>query len=157
MAGKPDVRYINYYISGTAAPNLAPQPVRQKKPRLPKPRAREDRELVLQLDPVAIAGIVVAVVLLVMMAVGLSRLYTRQAELSVSTQYLEQLKTENQQLKDTYAAGYDLEEIEKLAAAIGMVPKEELPQVQIQVVVPRPQQEPTRWESFWSFLTGLFA
>lgn len=157
MAKKPEIRYINYYISGTAAPNLVPQPTRQKKPRLPKPQTREDRELLLHVDPFAIAGILVAAVLMVLMAVGVTRLHDRQAELSVSTKYLEQLQAKNVQLKDTYAAGYDLEEIEKLALTLGMVPKDTLVQTQIHVTMPEPVQEPTRWENFWSFVTELFA
>ena len=157
MANKPDIRYINYYISGTAAPNLAPRPTRQKKPQLPKPRVREDRELLLQIDPFAIAGIVVAAVLLVLMCVGVTRLYAQKAEVSANVQYLEKLQTENVQLQDTYAAGYNLEEIEKIALALGMVPKDSLVREEIQVTVPAPQQEPTRWENFWSFVTGLFA
>ena len=68
----------------------------------------------LQVDPVAIFGIAVAAVMLVLMAVGVNRLFERQAEVSVSTQYLEQLKAENLELKDTYAAGYDLEEIKEI-------------------------------------------
>ena len=157
MAGKSDIRYINHYISGTAAPNLAPQPERRKKTRLPKPRAQVRQELVLQVDPVAIFGIAVAAVMLVLMAVGVNRLFERQAEVSVSTQYLEQLKAENLELKDTYAAGYDLEEIKEIVTAIGMVPKDEIPREEIHVVIPQPQREPSRWENFWSFVTGLFA
>ncbi len=157
MANKPDIRYINYYISGTAAPNLAPQPTRRKKPQLPKPRVREERELLVQFDPFAIAGIVVAVVLLVLMCVGVTRLYAYRAEVSANAQYLERLQAQNVQLQDTYTSGYNLEEIEKIAIALGMVPKDTLVREEIQVTIPAPQQEPTRWENFWSFVTGLFA
>ena len=157
MANKPDIRYINYYISGTAAPNLVPRPTRQKKPQLPKPRVRENRELLVQVDPFAIAGIVVATVLLVLMCVGVAQLYARQAEVSANVQYLEKLQAEHVELQDTYSAGYDLEEIEKVATALGMVPKDTLVHDKVSVTVPTPVQEPTRWENFWSFVTGLFA
>ena len=157
MARKNDIRYINHYIAGTAAPNFTPQPERRKNPLLPKPRARDNRELVLQLDPVAIAGIAVAAVLFILMSVGVNRLYERQAEVSVSVQYLEQLKAENLQLKDTYTAGYDLKEIEEIANAMGMVPKDELVREEIHVAIPQAPKEPSRWENFWSFVTGLFA
>lgn len=157
MANKPEVRYINHYISGTAAPKLVPQPVRQKKPRLPKPKAQENRELLLQVDPVAIVGILVAAVMLVLMVVGVSRLYDLRAQVNISAGYLEQLQTENAQLKDAYDAGYDLEEIERLALALGMVPKDTLVQEQIHVSLPTPVEEPSRWENFWSFVKGLFA
>ena len=157
MANKPDIRYINYYVSGTAAPNLVPRPVRKKKPQLPKPRVREQRELLLQVDPFAIGGIVVAAVLLVLMCVGVTRLYTQKAEIAANVQYLEKLQAENVELQDTYTAGYDLEEIERIAIALGMVPKDTLAHDNISVTIPVPVQEPTRWENFWNFVTGLFA
>lgn len=157
MANKPDIRYINYYVSGTAAPNLVPRPTRQKKPQLPKPRVREERELLVQVDPFAIAGIVVATVLLVLMCVGVTRLYAQKAAVSANVQYLEKLQTENVQLNDTYSSSYDLEEIEKIALALGMVPKDTLVHDEISVSMPIPVQKPTRWENFWNFVTGLFA
>lgn len=157
MASKPDIRYINRYVAGTAAPKLVPQTAPQKKPRLPKPRTRAKQELLLRIDPVAIAGIVVAVVLLVLMIVGLTRLNTRQEELSANVQYLEQLQGENAELKDLYEAGYDLEEIERIALALGMVPKDTLVHEKIQVTTPAPVEQPSRWENFWDFVTGLFA
>ena len=157
MANKPDIRYINYYVSGTAAPNLVPKPVRRKKPQLPKPRVRENRELLLQVDPFAIAGIAVAAVLLVLMCVGVTRLYTQKAEVSANVQYLEKLQAEQVQLQGTYTAGYDLEEVKKIALALGMVPKDTLIHDEVSVTIPTPVQESTRWENFWNFVTGLFA
>jgi len=157
VANKPEIRYINYYTSGTAARKVEPQPERQKKPRLPKPRTEAGRELVLRLDPVAIAGILVAAVLVVLMVVGVAHLYERQAQVRIAEQYLEQLKVENQQLQQTYANGYDLEEIEKYAIAMGMVPKDTLSQNTIHVVLPKPQVQPSPWEELWSFVKGMFA
>ena len=157
MAAKPEIRYINYYTSGTAARKVEVQPVRQKKPRLPKPRIRQDREILLHIDPVAIMSVVVASVLLVLMVVGVSRMNSLQEQTQVTAQYVQQLKEENLQLKETYTAGYDLEEIKQLATAMGMVPMEELPREMIYVKVPAPQAEATGWDNFVSFLTGLFA
>lgn len=157
MAYKPEIRYINYYTSGTAARKVEPQPVRQKKPKLPKPRAAQNRELVLQVDPVAIAGILVAAALIVLMAVGVTHLYERQEQVRIAEQYLEQLKVENQQLQQSYANGYDLEEIREYAIAMGLVSKDSVSQNTIHVVLPRPQEEPSAWEEFWSFVTGMFA
>ena len=157
MANQTDIRYVNRYVAGTAAPKLVPQPERQKKPRLPKPRSRAKQELLLRVDPFAIAGVVTAVVLLVLMLVGVSRLSTRQEELAANTQYLEKLQTENAELKEIYTSGYDLEEIERIALALGMVPKDTLVHEKIQVTTPAPVEEPSRWENFWNFVAGLFA
>ena len=157
MAKRSDVRYINYYVSGSAAPNLVPQPVRKKQPKLPKPQIREIRELQLRLDPVAITAIVVATVMLVLMLVGVSNLYQQRAQATIAAEYLEQLRAENLELKDAYAAGYDLKEIEKLAVALGMVPSDTVVHQRIQVTMPVPEHQPTNWENFCSFVAGLFA
>ena len=157
MAYKPEIRYINYYTSGTAARKIEPQPEKQKKVRLPKPRAAVGRELLLRVDPIAIAGILVAVVLIVLMAVGVTQLYERQEQVRIAEQYLEQLKAENQQLQQEFANGYDLEEIKQYALAMGLVPKDSLSQSTIHVVLPKPQEEPSAWEEFWSFVVGMFA
>ena len=50
-----------------------------------------------------------------------------------------------------------LDEIEKIAQAMGMVPQSQIPQVEIEVNVPQQESQPTAWESFFAFLTGLFA
>ena len=157
MANKPEIRYINYYTSGTAARKVEPQPERRKKTRLPKPRPAVGRELVLRVDPVAIAGIMVAAVLIILMAVGVTHLYEQQEQVRIAEQYLEQLKVENQQLQEYYANGYDLEEIREYAVAMGMVPKDTLSQSSIHVVLPKSQAQPSAWEEFWSFVKGMFA
>ena len=105
----------------------------------------------------AIVAVAVAAVMLVLMFVGVSRLYRQQAQVAVSAEYLQQLQTKNLQLKDSYANGYDLEEVEKLAVALGMVPKDTLVQQQIQVTMPVSEQLPTGWENFCSFVRELFA
>lgn len=157
MAAKPEIRYINYYTSGTAARKVDVQPVRQKKPRLPKPRARQNQEVLLRVDPVAIMSVMVAAFLLVVMAVGVFRMNDLQEQTKVTAQYVQQLKEENLQLKETYTSGYDLEEIEQLAISMGMVPVEELPREMIYVKVPTTQTETSGWDNFVRFLTGLFA
>ena len=157
MAAKPEIRYINYYTSGTAARKVDVQPVRKKKPRLPKPHARQDQEVLIRIDPVAIMSVMVAAFLLVVMAVGVSRMNDLQEQTKVTARYVQQLKEENLQLKETYTAGYDLEEIEQIAVSMGMVPMDEIPREMIYVKVPAPQEEASGWDNFVSFLTGLFA
>jgi hypothetical protein len=68
-----------------------------------------------------------------------------------------QLQQENVQLRTEYEAGYDLDEIRQLATAMGMVPAEQAERVQVHVNVPVEEEEPTAWENFCMFLTGLFA
>lgn len=156
MARQPEVQYINAYVSGSMAYQLNTVPVRKrKKVSLPKPR--REKKVVVRLDPVAIGGIVMAAVLLILLVVGFARLQDARAEAAAMESYVSDLREENKQLQDTYSAGYDLEEIEKIAQAMGMVPQDQIPQINIEVTVPQQESQPTTWESFCAFLTGLFA
>jgi carbohydrate diacid regulator len=49
------------------------------------------------------------------------------------------------------------EELEKIALAMGMVPSSQVPHISMDVTVPQQEAEPTAWENFCAFLTGLFA
>lgn len=156
MARKTEVRYVNFYTAGSEALKFDPKPAEKKQEvKLPKPRRQ--KKIVLQIDPVATIGICVAVVLLIVMVVSLFRLVAAQQEAEQLETYVASLQERNAQLRDTYESGYDLEEIRQIAIARGMIPVEQAQTVQIQVTVPEAAEEPTAWESFWTFLAGLFA
>ena len=72
--------------------------------------------------------------------------------------YVEQLKNENVALQNTYDNSYDADAVYEMATAIGMVPKENVEHIQIQMDIP-PQEEVqlSFWENVSLFLTGLFA
>lgn len=155
MARQPEVRYINAYVSGTMAYQLeAPE---RKKKQVKLPKMRRQKKTVIALDPVAIGGIVVAAAMLVLLLVGFVRLQDARAEVMQLQDYVSSLQQENETLQDTYASGYDLEEIEKIALAMGMVPSSEVTRISVSVTVPYEEPESTAWESFCAFLTGLFA
>ena len=71
--------------------------------------------------------------------------------------YVDTLTQENDQLRTTLSQGYDLEEIQRTATALGLVPKDQVKHVTIQVPQPQIEQEPGAWEQLYTFLTGLFA
>lgn len=154
MASKPEIRYINAYVSGNIAYQIE-QPARKKRVRLPKPR--QEKKTMIAVDPIAVGSIVVAALLMVLLVVGFVRLQNARAEEIALEKYVLSLQQENQQLKEAYASGYDLEEIEKIALAMGMVPASHAQQISLSVTVPEEIPEPTAWESFYAFLTGLFA
>ncbi len=156
MARQPEIQYINAYVSGSMAYQLEAQPVRKKK-KVRLPKARREKKLVVALDPVALCGIMVAVVMLVLLFAGFFRLRYARQEAYVLQNYVSTLEQQNQKLHDTYTSGYDLEEIERIALAMGMVPSYQVPNIPVEVVVPHEAPEPTAWESFCAFLTGLFA
>lgn len=156
MARKTQVQYINFYTAGSAA--IAYEPAHTPKKQEAKlPRPRRQKRIRVCVDPMAVLGICVAVVMLVMMTAGLVRLNTAQTQASQMAGYVERLNTENAQLRATYEAGYDSDEIYQIATAMGMVPADQAQHVTIQVNVPEAQSEPTAWENFCVFLTGLFA
>ena len=155
MARQPEIQYINAYVSGTMAYQLE-EPVRKKK-RVSLPKMRKEKKTVIAIDPVAIGGIVVAVAMLVLLLVGFVRLQDARAEVLALENYVTALEQKNEELQDTYAAGYDLAEIEKIALAMGLVPSSQVEHLTIEVMIPQEATEPTAWESFYAFLTGLFA
>lgn len=154
MARKTEIRYVNFYTAGSEALKFEPAE-KKKEVKLPKPRRK--KRIVVHIDPVATAGILVAMVLLVMMTVSLFQLNAAQRQAEEMAQYVASLQERNESLRSTYEAGYDLEEIRDIAIARGMIPIEEAQTVQIRVNVPQPEEEPTAWESFCTFLAGLFA
>lgn len=155
MAMQPEVRYINAYVSGTAACQPEKKPQKKQSARLPK--AKKQQKLVIPVDLVAVGGILAAVVLCISLLVGLTQMNQAQQEANALKDYAISLQEENQQLKDTYTSGYDLEEIRDIALKMGMVPVEDVAHMQIQLTAPQQVQEPTAWESFWAFMVGLFA
>ena len=155
MARQPEVRYINYYVSGTAA--YQPEKKPQKKHSVRLPKVRKQQKLMIPVDMVAVCGILAAVILSIALLVGLTQMHQAQQEARALKDYAISLQEENQQLKDTYNSGYNLEEIRDIALKMGMVPVEDVPHMQIQLTAPQQVQQPTAWESFWAFMVGMFA
>lgn len=156
MAPKHDIIYVNFYTDGSAARKAAPAfPVSQPRK---KPVVRHHKRTVLYVDPVAIMSLMVACVLLIMMAVGLTGLQNAQAETEQMENYLEQLKAENAELNEKFEQEVDLEAVEQSAVALGMVPKSQLRSTPItvdEVQIEEPAE--TFWSRMTAFLTNLFA
>lgn len=156
MARKHDILYVNFYTDGSAARKIAPA-FPESRPQ-PKPRSHKQKKIVVYVDPVAICSIMVAAVLLIMMAVGLTQFQNARQETEHMQQYLQTLTEENEALSSQYAENVDLDAVEKTALALGMVPKAEAQSVEIQLS--GSQQMPVQnsfWEQFVAFLTNLFA
>ncbi len=155
MAQKHDILYVNFYTDGSAARKLAPA-FPEAQPRK-SANAKRKKKTVIFLDPVAVGSLIVAAVLLVMMAVGLTQLQNAQAEAAAMESYLEQLAAENERLTEEFDSQVDLETVEKTALAMGMVPKDQVKSVNIQVQeihIEEPQQ--SFWDRMYAILTNLF-
>ena len=151
---KPDVRYVRLYTDGNAARKIETYSPAPKK-RTPRPARRP--MLVLHIDPVAIMGIVTAVVMLIIITVSVVKLARVQKELAVMEEYTYQLQKENDALRQEYADGYDIKEVEKTAMALGMIPRQQAQRSVIRLPAEQVQEETGVWTQVRSFLTGLFA
>ena len=157
MSQKPKIQYVGqFYIHGSEARQLEQEAKRkQARSKLPLERLRSVREI--SLDPVAIGGIFVSLVLLAVMIVGALQLKTDWANYRIMDSYVSRLSSQNAKLTEEYRSQYDLEDIRSKAEALGMVPREDLETRSVYVTVPQSEPEPTWWENLQWFLEGLFA
>ena len=154
MVQKPKIQYIGqFYVHGSEARALELE--EQKKPKTRLPLAKLETIEKIYVDPVALAAIAVALVMLAVMILGAVQLQNDWLEYERMADYVTDLRTENARLTHTYRAGYDLEDIEMKALAMGLVPKTELQTISISVTHPEVMPELT-WDQkavrFWNEL-----
>ena len=157
MNQKPKIQYVGqFYIHGSEARQLELQERRkQAKSKLPLERLRKVE--VVYLDPVAILGIAVALVMLAVMIVGVMQIRDDWTQYRVMSDYVSRLNSKNAELTADYRSQYDLEDIRVKAQALGMVPKSELEVSTVYVTIPRPEPEMSWLEELQWFVEGLFA
>ena len=157
MNQKPKIQYVGqFYLHGSEAKQLQLQEEkRQVKTKLPLARIQQIEKI--YVDPVALIGIAVAVVMLVTMVLGAVQLKHDWDQYERVSAYVSDLKRENARMSHAYHASYDLEDIKSKALAMGMVPKSELETMTVTVTVPEQEVELTRMEEVKLFLEGLFA
>ena len=157
MSQKPKIQYVGqFYIHGSEARQLELQEKKkQAKSKLPLERLRKIE--VVYLDPVAIFGIVTALVMLTVMILGVLQIRDDWKEYRVMSNYVSRLNSENVELQADYRSQYDLEDIRIKAQALGMVPKSDLEVRTVYVTIPQPEPEMTWLEELQWFLSGLFA
>ena len=157
MNQKPKIQYVGqFYIHGSEARQLELQEKKkQAKGRLPLERLRKAEAI--YLDPVAILGIVAALVLLAAMTLGSLQILEDWQEYRTMSSYVTWLNSEHAIKTAEYRTKYDLEDIRMKAQALGMVPREELEISHVYVTVPQPELEMTWWEEVQWFFEGLFA
>ena len=158
MALQPDIQYVPYYyVDGSTARKVQGKTVHNHTAK-PVSKPNRAKRKVIAVDPAAIVGIVVAVILLCSLVSGFVEYRQCLEQNRMMSDYVTSLQLENVQLQQQYRENVDLDYIREVADAIGMVPTEDVQQIQIQV---QPPQEDTVemgfWESFTTFLAGLFA
>lgn len=160
MALQPDIQYVPfYYVEGSAARKVEHRATPAKAAPVPTPKRRRSRRKTVAVDPVAITGLLVVVVLMCAMVVGFAQYSASLERNAQMSQYISELEAENAQLQQQYQDGYDLEDIQDIAGALGMVPAEDVEQITIDVELPQQETEAqlSFWESVATFLAGLFA
>ena len=157
MNQKPKIQYVGqFYVHGSEARALQLQEEkRQAKTKLPLARIQKIEKI--YVDPVALAGIAVAVVMLVTMVLGAIQIKRDWDQYEQVSSYVSELKKENARKNHAYRLSYDLADIETKALAMGLVPRSELETVTVSVTVPEKVPQLTRMEEIRFFLEGLFA
>ena len=158
MVKKPDIQYIDkFYVHGSEARVLELKPKR----RIIKtvlPLSAPDKTIKIAVDPVALCGIVVAVAMLVLLAVGAVQYANVCSQYQDMMDYVVAVQNRNVDLKQQYEDGYDLAEIEEQALALGMIPKAEAKAISVGTVeVPQREPEMSIWEEMRWLMEGLFA
>lgn len=158
MAQKPEIQYIQYHIDGSAARQLEPKLLPQRKI-LPRPKSRQQQKprFILRIDPLVMVGVLVAAVMLVLIFVGFSQLNAVQQQVEQMQGYVQTLSAENVRLSNVYEAGCDLEDVEVKALALGMIPAEQAQHITITLPVHEEVPEPTLWERLSQSWKELFA
>jgi cell division protein FtsL len=150
--------YVNLYdFDGNAACKVQRQPAK-KAAATPKTQPRRAKRKVIAVDPVALCGIVVAVVMMIMMFSAYAEFNACQDRNRQMQDYLSSLQLENAQLQHSYENEIDMDYVQDVAGALGMVPASDANQIQIEVQLPQePTGELNLWQSITTFLSGLFA
>ena len=154
MARKTTERYVRYYTFGSTAAKLDR---RERKAALPKYKTPEKRKPI-AVDPIALVGSAVAVLLAVLMLVGFAQVAHTSAQVKKLQTQVITLELEQEQLRQKYENGYDLEEVRAAAESMGMIPAEEAIHVRVELPGQTVQIEHLSWwDSVMLSLRRFFA
>ena len=154
MARKTTERYVRYYTFGSTAAKLDR---RERKAALPQYKTPEKRKPI-PVDPVALVGSAVAVLLAILMLVGFAQVAHTSAQVKKLETQVMTLELEQEQLRQKYENGYDLEEVRAAAESMGMIPVEEAIHVRVELPAESVQIEHLSWwDSMMLSLRRFFA
>ena len=148
-------RYVQFYTPGSAAVKVQLQ---EEQFWLPIPEHKQVKKTVIRIDPVSIIGFAVAICMLIMLAIGINQLNAARREVAALEHYVAQLTAEQHALEETYAAGYNLNNVEQQALNWGMIPQEKVLTSRIFISPDYTDlPEPTVWNRVTTYLADLFA
>ena len=154
MAFKPEIQYVErFYVYGSEAPaeKQAEQQKNQKTPKLPKLEVHK-----IYVDLGALIWTAAAIVLLAAMVFSGLRLNRMWQEKELMQSYVANLQLNHSTLQHNYRTSYNLEEVEKQARELGLVPEDQVETRYIRVSVPEPEDDWTFLGNVKWFFEGLF-
>ncbi|MBQ4549608.1 MAG: hypothetical protein IJA49_00735 [Oscillospiraceae bacterium] len=154
MARNTTERYVRYYTFGSTAAKLDRQ---ERKAALPKYKTPEKRKPI-PVDPIALVGSAVAVLLAILMLVGFAQTAHTSAQVRKLETQVMTLELEQEQLRQKYENGYNLEEVRVAAESMGMIPMEDAIHVRVELPAESVQIETLSWwDSVMLSLRRFFA
>ena len=157
MVQKPDIQYVTqFYSYGSEAKVPELKPVK-KKQKTALPLAKPDQKIRIAVDYVALAGIMIAIAMVIVMAFSVRGYLETCDEYRTMTKRVIALQNINVEKQQEYKALYDLDDIREKALALGMIPMEDAEVITISPVIPEPEPETPWWENISWFMKGLFA
>jgi cell division protein FtsL len=122
-----------------------------------RPKAKTNKRIIVRVDPVACLGILTAAIMLVVMFASFMALQNTQQEAATMARYVQELRVENEKLKTELENGYNLEQVERTAKALGMVSEDQVKHVTLQVTQENAVENTGVWARFCALVSGLFA
>lgn len=154
MARKYTERYVRFYTVGSAAAKLETV---ERKAALPQYKTPEKRKPI-AVDPIALVGSAVAILLAVLMLVGFAQMAHTSARVHELQTQVMTLELEQEQLRQKYENGYDLEEVRAAAESMGMIPVEDAVHVRVEMPAESVRIETLSWwDSMLLSLRQFFA
>lgn len=155
MTQRRPIEYVQFYTVGTAAKKVEVAKPKLAEPVFLPPVVHKRKRV--YVDPVPVLGMLVAVCMLFTMFIGLQHLRQVRQDAESMEQYVLYLQQVNEEKEDLYRNSFSLEEIEKTALALGMVPADQVLHQYIDVSEPPVEEAPSFLDSVGTFLSGLFA
>ena len=153
MAQKTKIQYVGqFYVYGSEAPQPQPKKTQSKRPELHLERFQK-----VYIDPVALCGVLIAIMMLGALIAGAYHLRDTRAAYDQMKTQLSDVKRENARLSHIYRTSYDLEDIREQAEKIGMVDAEKADRFTVFFSVPEEEKAPTAWDHFVWFLSVMFS
>ncbi len=155
MAQKPRIQYVGeFFLYGSEAPKVAPKP-KKTTPKMPTLHLEKLQKI--YIDPLALCCVLVAVGMMTVLLLGAFHMKELREQYDAAQEQLMELKRENASLSHAYHTRYDLEEIRANAEKMGMIDAKDADRFTVRFSVPVPEEEPTAWDEFIWFLSGLFS